>query len=329
MQNSYFLNSECVSVVVDGTPYNVSKDHPSFDQVVSCIVNEDWDTIPGLMNPIQLVTDRLGNLEGSGLTIDLDEMVAHYGDDEIRGRAVEVIVELLKLNLPVDRYIRFLERLQANPSMRSREQAFRFVEENRVTIDEDGDLVLYKWVQDNYRDCHTGTFDNSVGSTLKMDRSKVDDDPQRTCSAGLHVCSSGYSRFGARLMLAKVNPANIVSVPIDYKNSKLRVCEYTIIAEVEEEYDPYGSHEERPYYGTDGDEYEETDIQGIRSIEIDGGTVYAYQDSTDEWFFFGVSGYTLSQPWNSGSSDWNNAVEGCRSEFVYDVDYDEYDEYDH
>lgn len=29
----------------------------------------------------------------------------------------------------------------------------------------------------------------------------------------------------------KVNPANIVSIPIDYNGSKLRVCEFTILEE--------------------------------------------------------------------------------------------------
>jgi hypothetical protein len=67
-----------------------------------------------------------------------------------------------------------------------------------------------------------------------MPRSKVDDDPESTCSTGLHVCSFEYLRSfgGQRTMLCQVDPADVVSVPIDYQNTKVRVCRLTVVKEV-------------------------------------------------------------------------------------------------
>jgi hypothetical protein len=33
-------------------------------------------------------------------------------------------------------------------------------------------------------------------------------------------------------MVCKVNPKNVVSIPADYNNSKMRVCEYEVIDEL-------------------------------------------------------------------------------------------------
>ena len=37
------------------------------------------------------------------------------------------------------------------------------------------------------------------------------------------------------LVVVKVNPEHVVSVPVDYNNQKLRVCEYTILSELPNE----------------------------------------------------------------------------------------------
>jgi hypothetical protein len=101
-----------------------------------------------------------------------------------------------------------------------------------MPITEDGRFLAYKWVRSNYFDCHTGTFNNSVGKVCKMPRNKVNDDRTQTCSDGLHVCTHAYTKFGERLMVVAVNPRDVVSVPNDYDNAKMRVCEYEVMYEV-------------------------------------------------------------------------------------------------
>ena len=77
-----------------------------------------------------------------------------------------------------------------------------------------------------------------------MDRKDVNDDPNQTCSAGLHVCSQAYGMYGSRLLLVSVNPADVVSVPIEYKNAKMRVCKYY----VKEDVDGFRDFKDEPVY---------------------------------------------------------------------------------
>ena len=73
-----------------------------------------------------------------------------------------------------------------------------------------------------------------------MPRNKVDEDPDRTCSAGLHVCSFDYlphfSHANGHVMIVKVNPANVVAIPADYNATKMRVSQYVVIDEVQDYY---------------------------------------------------------------------------------------------
>jgi hypothetical protein len=71
-----------------------------------------------------------------------------------------------------------------------------------------------------------------------MDREKVTHDPHITCSQGLHAANWDYANnfYGGGIMLAlKVNPADVVSVPVDYNNSKIRVCRYFVERKIDSE----------------------------------------------------------------------------------------------
>jgi hypothetical protein len=70
-----------------------------------------------------------------------------------------------------------------------------------------------------------------------MERNQVDDDKDRTCSTGLHFCSQDYlpsfgSAQGNRVVIVKINPADVVSIPSDYNNAKGRACRYEVVGEI-------------------------------------------------------------------------------------------------
>jgi hypothetical protein len=77
-------------------------------------------------------------------------------------------------------------------------------------------------------------MDNSVGRVVEMERNTVDDRAENTCSTGLHFCSQHYlSHFGgARTMILKINPRDVVSIPSDYNDSKGRACRYEVVGEL-------------------------------------------------------------------------------------------------
>jgi hypothetical protein len=106
-----------------------------------------------------------------------------------------------------------------------------------LPITDDGYFLAYKRVNRNYTDCHSGTFDNHVGKVVEMPREKVNANRNETCSAGLHVCSHSYlSHYsGDRIVVVKINPKDVVSVPVDYNNAKMRVCRYEVVSELKSE----------------------------------------------------------------------------------------------
>lgn len=137
--------------------------------------------------------------------------------------------------------VNFLANLMNNPSNRVTEQLYAFLEKGKNAITEDGHFLAYKAVREDFKDIHSGTFDNSVGQKVTIARRKVDENPNVTCSYGLHVCSFDYlphfAHADGHVMICKVNPADVVAIPADYNNTKMRVCGYEVIGEYEGYYD--------------------------------------------------------------------------------------------
>ena len=90
-----------------------------------------------------------------------------------------------------------------------------------------------------------------------MPRNEVEDNPEKTCSAGLHVCSYDYlDNYSSsecdldRVVICEVDPQDVVSIPSDYNNAKMRVCKYKVIDEIPTFFNAhlssyvYGNHEE-------------------------------------------------------------------------------------
>ena len=133
-----------------------------------------------------------------------------------------------------DNIVKFTDLLLQNPDEYVIEQIYPFLVHNDIEIDENGFIIAYKKVNDNYKDFRTNSFDNSIGSVVKEDRDVMDTNPQNTCSKGLHVGSRSYisKMYPSGLLVAcRVNPKDVVSVPVDYNGGKCRVCEYTVISD--------------------------------------------------------------------------------------------------
>ena len=85
-------------------------------------------------------------------------------------------------------------------------------------------------------DVRSNTINNSVGSIVEMPREKVNSNKNETCSTGLHVCSMSYLKefTGKRVVICKIHPKDVVSVPVDYSQAKMRVCRYEVIDEIKD-----------------------------------------------------------------------------------------------
>lgn len=142
--------------------------------------------------------------------------------------------------------MKFLERLAENPNTSMFSRLPAFLSYNDIRIDAEGYVIAYKAVKEDYTDIHSGTYDNSVGCVCEMPRENVDDNDEKTCSAGLHVAAYEYaanfsSTRTSRLVRVRIDPKDFVSIPVDYRNQKARVCRYEVIGEIgRDEVSDYG-----------------------------------------------------------------------------------------
>lgn len=179
--------------------------------------------------------DRLEVRDNTVYFIRASDGVEYELEDGLTDR----LLEILKKKESATVMLRFLANMYQNTSRSAIHGLFGFLKANDLPFTPDGHFLAYKKVRYDYFDIHSGTFDNSIGKTAEMPRNKVDDNPDKTCSTGLHICSKDYlPHYGSsdskvnRVIVCKVNPADVVSVPRDYNNAKMRCCRYEVVDEL-------------------------------------------------------------------------------------------------
>lgn len=129
--------------------------------------------------------------------------------------------------------IRFWERLSRNPSWRSTQQLYTFLQHNNIPLTPEGKILAYKAVRSDWMDFHSGKIANTLGVELSMPRNQISDDPNETCHVGFHVGALAYAEsFGddnRRILVCEVDPEHVVSVPYDASAMKMRVCQYKVV----------------------------------------------------------------------------------------------------
>lgn len=222
MVNYHVLND---SIVLN---YNrktvvVASDDKRYTAVLACIKGGNLDDIPSIVE-----IER--GFEGSGM--ELRDGLLYEGDKPFPTELSNRIIKFKEQGIPYAPLFAFWDRLKKNPSYNSRQALFKFLEHHGHPLTQDGFFIAYRGVTDDFKDKHTGKFDNSPGAVCEMARELVDDNPNNTCSTGLHVASFDYAKgFGERLVEVKVDPIDVVTVPTDYDGKKMRVCKFEVVQE--------------------------------------------------------------------------------------------------
>lgn len=132
-----------------------------------------------------------------------------------------------------DRYTKFLVRLLRNPSAKSVEMLYDFMQANDIDILPDGRIKCFRGVTQlpdgSCVDYHSGKVPQYEGCFISMPRNFVEDNPEVACSHGLHCASAEYAKGYGVLTEVAVDPADVVSVPYDYDFAKCRCCRFEIL----------------------------------------------------------------------------------------------------
>lgn len=227
-----YLNSESMTV---------ESDHPNYSKIVDALKTGNFDVINHLVNIGRAVSSY-----ARGAVVIKDGQI-FYGNFALHNTLTSRIIKMMGEGFKFDHMVLFLQNLMQNPSMRAVNETYTFLENHGLPITDDGCFLAYKAVRNNYTDIRTGTFDNKVGASPSMLRNQVDENYEADCSSGLHVGSLGYvidfghfvkgqvvGETGNRLLIVKVNPRDVVSVPKYASHTKMRVSTYTVVDEIKD-----------------------------------------------------------------------------------------------
>ena len=235
---NYLITDHNITVNYEGQTHIVPRKDGLAAQLIDALKNDKLDEIPNLISTAKRI-----EAQSHG------EFTVSNGDIYVNGVVAppalgNKIVKFSNEGLPFKPLVKFAAKIQKNPSFRAVNELFQFLEKNDHPITDEGNFIAYKRVRENFTDIHSGTFDNSVGNLVEMPRNQVNENPNETCSYGLHVANWDYAhtQFASHepstdvMLEVEVNPADVVAVPVDYNQSKMRVCRYKVLGVVDKEH---------------------------------------------------------------------------------------------
>jgi len=306
MSLPFIIQGNNITVVIDNRPHTVSKSHITYNRVLDAIKAQDWDSVRDLIEPKQVVLNY-----GAG-HVSIQGQELYWKGRPMHNALASRMISMLQEGFPVEPLANFMHNLMENPSKRAVDELYGFLEKNSLPITPDGHFLAYKKVRMDYLDIHSGTMDNSVGKIVEMERNEVDDNRDQTCSTGLHFCSQEYlPHFGgsnSRVVIVKINPRDVVSIPSDYNNAKGRACRYEVVGEI----------------GNDGDKIDSAFSKPVQANAVNNiapapaprepktGSTEFYRGYTDGWT---ASEYDVDadrnydEGYNKGTADAARGVE--------------------
>ena len=324
---TYLTNASAIILFFsNGEKARVEKTDKTYAKVLKAfdLPTEDQENaIRIVLNPAKITKEFI---KGNDKFEVVDDTVLYQGE-ELPPALVQKVLSIIRDGLPLEHFEKFWQRLELNPSSSSVSELIDFLSYKELPITEDGFFIAYRGVDTEYWSIHgntktkvlqgkvdnVGKIWNGVGETIEVLRREVDDNRNQGCSFGLHVGSLDYAAsWGPKVIVVKVDPADVVSVPTDSSCQKCRVCKYEVL------YDFVGEITASVVTETGEDDLV-TDDEKVRSEFVQRVANYL-ERKVDE----GFSEVTVRQIQNSFSPSWpsKEAILDALQELYYDWNAD-------
>lgn len=225
-----------------------TKEHPKFNDIVAAL-HDDTSTDEQIKALFDISVPIRANFERLSERVMVNAGRIFFDGDEVDNSLSKLIARFYGDGhgdfMPL---VCFMEKLATNPDQHSREQLFGWLVKHNFAITPDGDFIAYKGVDENGLSGISGSaivngvmvygrIPNKPDTIIEMPRSGVQHDPGRGCAPGLHVANWRYASTwsGTRKLRIKVNPRDVVSVPTECNQEKMRVCRYRVLDQVKAE----------------------------------------------------------------------------------------------
>jgi hypothetical protein len=187
-----------------------------------------------------VITDRVRVAEG----------VVYFDNNPVHNTVTEQILRFMEEGIPQEKWTalaKFMENIAENPNENSRNQLYEWLELHHLAIDEDGCVVCFKGVSNDYKpsrsgpgrvvypdgrvvEQQSGMLDYTPGNIVSIDRAIVNEDKNVHCSVGLHVANRRYAQSHmSRVVEVRVDPRHFVSVTADSSREKIRCCQLRVV----------------------------------------------------------------------------------------------------
>ena len=263
--NSFIITGSGITIFMidDGSQHTIKSDHPRFADICKLASEDKFNDILDIID-IRATVDKFVYSSENG-RFAIENGILTFDGTEMHSSLADRMIDFAIREMDLTAMQNFMINLMDNPSYRAVTELYGFLEVGKLPITNDGHFLAYKKVRSNFTDVHSGKFDNSPGCVVTMPRNQVNEDKNQTCSTGLHFCSYDYlSDFsGQRVIVVKINPRDVVSIPSDYNNTKGRCCKYEVLRELED--------------------YVEERIEGFHSGEFDRNDEEDSADWDDDW----------------------------------------------
>lgn len=268
VQSSITPNFDAVSAEVDRlVAKQAAYDHtPGSDlRDLELPTQEEIDNLVDMIAPARAIVRRFQRTSFDRLTVRDGKIF--LDNEEVTNALTEQILRFIEEGQDFEPLVRFYEKLLSNTDDRnpeaaehSRQQLYRWLASGRFSITPEGDILGYKYVGawDSHRPdgdhpwagieadyCSTmsgpaivdgiegsGYVPQPFGSMIEMERSAVTFDPSVSCAPGLHVGNWEYMGTTSRNVIEViVNPRDVVSIPTDSNDRKMRVSRYRVLGQ--------------------------------------------------------------------------------------------------
>lgn len=234
----YIINKNSVTLMNQDEVRTVAATHRRYPAIIKALENKDLDEAWSLADTVKNVK----NAVAANPDFKVRNGIVTIRGSLLPNALASKLLEMVEADLDITPLVNFWKNCMKNPSSSSKQDLFAFLEANRLPITADGCFIAYKRINDEWKDYYTGQFDNRPGKIVKMQRHEVNPNREETCSTGLHVAAWNYAHNQyhsgtGRLVEVKVNPADVVTVPPDYDQQKMRACRYEVIKAVDTDKD--------------------------------------------------------------------------------------------
>ena len=243
-QVPYITTNQGVVFVIDDVPHSINATNIAYNRILEILTGsdvKDTDQLMHLAYPVKKLQTLFQTDAGSTIYMDVDDFIKAKLDGYevvLPDSLANEIIRIADAGESLAPLHAFIVKLYNNPIQNVRNQLYRFIQSGGLALTTGGNFLAYKNVSTEFMDLRTGKFDNSPGKLVTMPRHQVQQDESVTCASGLHVCNWEYLKHyyssGSKTVIVSVNPADVVSVPNDYNNSKMRCCAYSVLREVEQ-----------------------------------------------------------------------------------------------